>query len=452
MARNGPTACFSTSNEQQLLASEQESQVRPKPLLLKLLQFAGAQNEIFTIKEVMYYLGQYIMAKHLYDEKQQHVVHCSDNPLGRLFGVQSFSIKEPRTLYTMLSKNLIPLNPEDSASHLPLMKEINCELESEDYLRVRSNEGTECTSCDVSPLHTSGRKSTYYDSDNDVPSVEQPYTGRRKRHRSDSISLHWDDLSLYLISKLRREHENCDSSDSCSNADVDAGTDGEDSSDKFSVEFEVESIHSEDYSEHSQELSDEEVYEVTIYEAAGSDEDSYNDDIDPEISAADYWKCENCGELNPPLPRYCHRCWFLRRDWLPDKPKRQTCNTDPLIEQDEGIDVPDCKKPSLETNESYCSESQETESSQPSVSSSFINSSQETEENAEKGEKGESNNSGPVEPCVICQTRPKNGCIVHGKTGHLLACYTCAKKLKRRNKPCPLCREPIQMVVLTYFS
>nr|7AHY_AAA Chain AAA, E3 ubiquitin-protein ligase Mdm2 [Xenopus tropicalis]7AHY_BBB Chain BBB, E3 ubiquitin-protein ligase Mdm2 [Xenopus tropicalis]7AHZ_AAA Chain AAA, E3 ubiquitin-protein ligase Mdm2 [Xenopus tropicalis]7AHZ_DDD Chain DDD, E3 ubiquitin-protein ligase Mdm2 [Xenopus tropicalis]7AHZ_GGG Chain GGG, E3 ubiquitin-protein ligase Mdm2 [Xenopus tropicalis]7AHZ_JJJ Chain JJJ, E3 ubiquitin-protein ligase Mdm2 [Xenopus tropicalis] len=57
-----------------------------------------------------------------------------------------------------------------------------------------------------------------------------------------------------------------------------------------------------------------------------------------------------------------------------------------------------------------------------------------------------------VEPCVICQTRPKNGCIVHGRTGHLMACYTCAKKLKKRNKPCPVCREPIQMIVLTYFS
>uniref|UniRef100_A0A8C5F9A3 RING-type domain-containing protein n=1 Tax=Gadus morhua TaxID=8049 RepID=A0A8C5F9A3_GADMO len=56
-----------------------------------------------------------------------------------------------------------------------------------------------------------------------------------------------------------------------------------------------------------------------------------------------------------------------------------------------------------------------------------------------------------VEPCLICQTRPKNGCIVHGRTGHLMACYPCARKLKRRNKLCPVCREPIQSVVLTYL-
>uniref|UniRef100_A0A8D2IKJ8 E3 ubiquitin-protein ligase Mdm2 n=1 Tax=Urocitellus parryii TaxID=9999 RepID=A0A8D2IKJ8_UROPR len=57
-----------------------------------------------------------------------------------------------------------------------------------------------------------------------------------------------------------------------------------------------------------------------------------------------------------------------------------------------------------------------------------------------------------TEPCVICQGQPKNGCIVHGKTGHLMSCFTCAKKLKKRNKPCPVCRQPIQMIMLTYFN
>lgn len=50
------------------------------------------------------------------------------------------------------------------------------------------------------------------------------------------------------------------------------------------------------------------------------------------------------------------------------------------------------------------------------------------------------------------QSRPKNGCIVHGQTGHLMSCYVCARKLKKRNKLCPVCRMPIQMVVLIYLS
>uniref|UniRef100_A0A8D2DM84 Uncharacterized protein n=1 Tax=Sciurus vulgaris TaxID=55149 RepID=A0A8D2DM84_SCIVU len=39
--------------------------VQPKLPLLKILQAAGAQGEMFTVKEVMHYLGQYIMVNHL---------------------------------------------------------------------------------------------------------------------------------------------------------------------------------------------------------------------------------------------------------------------------------------------------------------------------------------------------------------------------------------------------
>uniref|UniRef100_A0A4W3HAC7 DM2 domain-containing protein n=1 Tax=Callorhinchus milii TaxID=7868 RepID=A0A4W3HAC7_CALMI len=42
--------------------------IRRKPLLLNLLHEAGASGETFTLKEVMHYLGQYIMLKQLYDK------------------------------------------------------------------------------------------------------------------------------------------------------------------------------------------------------------------------------------------------------------------------------------------------------------------------------------------------------------------------------------------------
>lgn len=82
----------------QIPASEQETLVRPKPLLLKLLKSVGAQKDTYTMKEVLFYLGQYIMTKRLYDEKQQHIVYCSNDLLGDLFGVPSFSVKEHRII------------------------------------------------------------------------------------------------------------------------------------------------------------------------------------------------------------------------------------------------------------------------------------------------------------------------------------------------------------------
>ncbi|KAG3278502.1 MDM2 [Ictidomys tridecemlineatus] len=80
----------------QIPASEQETLVRPKPLLLKLLKSV----DTYTVKEVIFYLGQYIMTKLLYDEKQQHIVYY-------LFGVPSFFVKEHRRIYTMIYKNLV---------------------------------------------------------------------------------------------------------------------------------------------------------------------------------------------------------------------------------------------------------------------------------------------------------------------------------------------------------
>ena len=49
--------------------------------------------------------------------------------------------------------------------------------------------------------------------------------------------------------------------------------------------------------------------------------------------------------------------------------------------------------------------------------------------------------------CVICWEKPRNATIVHGETGHGCCCIDCAKELKARNQPCPICRESIDLVI-----
>uniref|UniRef100_A0A672V5E2 DM2 domain-containing protein n=1 Tax=Strigops habroptila TaxID=2489341 RepID=A0A672V5E2_STRHB len=88
------------------IALGQANQVRPKLPLLKILQAAGAQGETFTLKEVMHYLGQYIMVRQLYDKRQQHMVYCGGDQLGELLGLESFSVKDPSPVYEMLKRNL----------------------------------------------------------------------------------------------------------------------------------------------------------------------------------------------------------------------------------------------------------------------------------------------------------------------------------------------------------
>lgn len=143
--------------------------------------------------------------------------------------------------------------------------------------------------------------------------------------------------------------------------------------------------------------------------------------------------------------------------------------------ENEGIDVPDGKNtktpPSLSDSTLSAAESSQDlcSSSQPSSSCSQIfSSSLDSQELLPTTPAPESASATPdlersvsaewrlpescLDPCLICQSRPKNGCIVHGRTGHLISCYVCARKLKKRNKMCPVCRMPIQSVIFTYLS
>uniref|UniRef100_A0A8D2ILD1 E3 ubiquitin-protein ligase Mdm2 n=1 Tax=Urocitellus parryii TaxID=9999 RepID=A0A8D2ILD1_UROPR len=394
----------------QIPASEQETLVRPKPLLLKLLKSVGAQKDTYTMKEVIFYLGQYIMTKRLYDEKQQHIVYCSNDLLGDLFGVPSFSVKEHRKIYTMIYKNLVVVNQQEPSDSSTLVRENRCHLEGgsdQKDLVQELQEEKPSSSCLVSRPSTSSRRRAISETEDNSDELSGE---RRKRHKSDSISLSFDEsLALCVIREICCER----------------------SSSSESIET---------------------------------------------PSNPDYWKCTSCNEMNPPLPPHCNRCWTLRENWLPeDKGKdkgeiSEKAKLESSKQAEEGLDVPDGKKITANDSKESCfeendkitqaSQSQESEDySQPSTSNSIIYSSQEDVKEFEKEEtqdKEESMESSfplnAIEPCVICQGRPKNGCIVHGKTGHLMSCFTCAKKLKKRNKPCPVCRQPIQMIVLTYFN
>nr|XP_045010106.1 LOW QUALITY PROTEIN: E3 ubiquitin-protein ligase Mdm2-like [Jaculus jaculus] len=457
----------------QIPASEQETLVRPKPLLLKLL------------KTVVFYLGQFIMTKRLYDEKQQHIVYCANDLLGDLFGVPSFSVKAHRKIYTMIYKNLVVVNQQEPSNSGTSMSENGCPLEGGSDLKdpvQELQEETPPSSELASRPSTSSRRRTISETEENSDDL----TGERQRKRHKSLSFD-ESLALCSIRELCCERSSgSESTEAPSNQELDDGVrehsgdwlDQDSVSDRFSVEFEVESLDSEDYiSEEGQELSDEDdgVSRVTVYQAGESDRDSFEED--PEISLADYWKCTSRNEMNPPLPPHCNRCWALRESWLPDDKGKdrgeifEKAKLKNSAQTEEGLDVPDGKKTAVnDSRETWIEEnddevtqafqSQESEEhSQPSASSSVICSSQEDlkemkkEETQDKEESMESSFPfNAIEPCVICQGRPKNGCIVHGKTGHLMSCFTCAKKLKKRNKPCPVCRQRIQMIVLTYFN
>jgi hypothetical protein len=54
--------------------------------------------------------------------------------------------------------------------------------------------------------------------------------------------------------------------------------------------------------------------------------------------------------------------------------------------------------------------------------------------------------------CLICQTDDRTATIVHGETGHICCCLVCARILKARRDPCPVCRHPIDLVVQHFWA
>lgn len=49
--------------------------------------------------------------------------------------------------------------------------------------------------------------------------------------------------------------------------------------------------------------------------------------------------------------------------------------------------------------------------------------------------------------CIICNTNPKDSVFIHGKTGHICCCYSCADKLNR----CPYCNRHVTKITKIFF-
>ena len=52
-----------------------------------------------------------------------------------------------------------------------------------------------------------------------------------------------------------------------------------------------------------------------------------------------------------------------------------------------------------------------------------------------------------ISPCEICCKQPKNASLIHGKLGHQVCCYTCGKKLWKKQSRCPVSRRVVEKIV-----
>uniref|UniRef100_A0A2K6M2A4 Protein Mdm4 n=2 Tax=Rhinopithecus TaxID=542827 RepID=A0A2K6M2A4_RHIBE len=475
------SAQCSTSDSACRISPGQINQVRPKLPLLKILHAAGAQGEMFTVKEVMHYLGQYIMVKQLYDQQEQHMVYCGGDLLGELLGRQSFSVKDPRFSFCFTCY-------PDAAQTLALAQDHSMDIPSQDQLKQSAEESStsrkRTTEDDIPTLPTSEHKCRNSREDGDlIENLTQDETSRL-----DLGFEEWDVAGLpwWFLGNLRSNYtpRSNGSTDLQTNQDVGTAivsdtTDdlwflNESVSEQLGVGIKVEAADTEQTSEEVGKVNDKKVIEMGKNDDL-EDSKSLSDDTDVEVTSEDEWQCTECKKFNSPSKRYCFRCWALRKDWYSDCSKlTHSLSTSDITaipeKENEGNDVPDCRRtisaPVVRPKDVYikkensklfdpCNSVEFLDLAHSSESQETISSTGEQLDNLSEQRTDTENMEdcqNLLKPCSLCEKRPRDGNIIHGRTGHLVTCFHCARRLKKAGASCPICKKEIQLVIKVFIA
>ncbi|XP_021942717.1 E3 ubiquitin-protein ligase Mdm2-like isoform X2 [Zootermopsis nevadensis] len=182
--------------------------------------------------------------------------------------------------------------------------------------------------------------------------------------------------------------------------------------------------------------------------------------IDPEVPRGDYWACVQCkNRNNNPLFRYCEKCYKVRKNFFPPRPRRKKrkrkcsysrnklssvrkSSTAPAV----GLsDIPD----EIVVRSGAVDIAGPSNVRVDSGLGSSLESSYQTESKCESDSQGLSgiSSNGNSDLCMTCTTNPKNGIFVHGKIGHICCCYKCALKVWTQARRCPLCNCKVNNVL-----
>jgi len=219
----------------------------------------------------------------------------------------------------------------------------------------------------------------------------------------------------------------------------------------------------------------------------------------------DKWTCTNCNTTNCAIGRFCDFCWTLRPDWLKSKSQgiELSCSslltatatsialinsTDCSAVVTDGLNLPtnsatvtaDCSNVLTDrltvvtdnlnvasyrlaslthfTDSYKTATTAEYGSGMTATIAEYESGMTATIAECESGKEtvhAQQSLSVESQPncglCVICLAAPKDASIVHGSTGHQACCLHCAKQLKSRRQPCPVCRRPIHRVIRNYY-
>ncbi|GFY46360.1 e3 ubiquitin-protein ligase Mdm2, partial [Trichonephila inaurata madagascariensis] len=192
-------------------------------------------------------------------------------------------------------------------------------------------------------------------------------------------------------------------------------------------------------------LTIRETFDVNVeYEIETSDSDRdrncFTTDSDSDFD--DKWLCRTCSTQNDPLLRRCASCWKLRCGWVSTK----QANVERNPRKRKARNRKKRKKATDPKNKESPPKINQYDSPSTSQENLSLPSSSYSSEGGSQSSQNESKDLS-AKLCIICCSKPINSSIIHGKVGHSVSCYRCARKLQSRNDRCPICRRSIERVV-----
>ncbi|XP_009861372.2 E3 ubiquitin-protein ligase Mdm2 isoform X2 [Ciona intestinalis] len=396
---------------------------RTTPKLLAVLQMGGASGQIFTADQIVLFLGKYIETKKLFNPSNKRLIRCKNDLLGEVFKTNHFTVTDFKDLWKLLFPSLLPAT----------QREVTTEVQPQ------------------------------------PPQAEQPTSSKA----SDAALPWW-----YFISprgeNVTSDHDSNTEEEVGSyheRATVEAHDSEYESEDEF-VEYEPVDTDSEISDDDTEPItSDEEdttaLHRLKEFQSDDEGEDGTTDiSIDSDIALEELWSCPECRTRNSPKVGFCQGCWKLRGGWVEGGVTSQGMTSS--MEQSSSYDVTDGRvtennrssspivttMPSFMTSQSLkhkLDDVEPIEAKKPHLDPA------DPADPTLRSETSSGSTSSMNEPssfpglCNICRNNPNDATMVHGNNGHQFCCFRCAKRLKRKGKSCPVCRQPIMLVLRNYI-
>lgn len=346
------------------------------PALRTTFEAVGATAKAYTFKEILGLLKAYLYSnRHLFDTQDTLYVNCGNDSLGEVFKVDRFHYNDVRSL---IAKHVIQeqVKPVEIVGCDAQVSGASVNGSDSNFTRHFSgndvNHGRTSSSVSVNAYnnnnvnpfpYTNGK--TYFGANTGVTNLQNPgvdstssvqshssevenqgpsssVSGPSSRPRYQSFTSLSVKIPLPAIPEGISDSESVYSCQGYETA-LCRNTEFEDTEESAESEFEEYELASDD-DDQEQEHSDDndsviEDVEVALLAMHALDEDELEEDFwaddsddsdveeqstddDPELSS-ERWDCLTCGIKNKPFVRYCGKCWQLRKNWLPERPKKK---------------------------------------------------------------------------------------------------------------------------------